>query len=158
MTTPWPGAFVKRFTEDMDRLFDDWTTGRGWLAPMFRREPIGKRFEELFRGVFSPDIELTEKDGKIIVRADLPGIGKEDVSVEVTDGALRITGERRRNEEEKHEGYYRSERSYGSFERTIPLPEGADTAAAAASFKDGVLEVSIPTPRRENNARRVSID
>lgn len=153
----WPGVAMRRFADDMDRLFDAWGTGRGWLAPVFRREPLGKRFEELFQGAFSPDVEVMEKDGRLIVRADLPGIAKEDIHVNVLDGALQIKGERHRQEEERREGFYRSERSYGRFERTIPLPKDIAGDDAAATFRDGVLEITMSLPNRPSTSKSVTI-
>jgi HSP20 family protein len=77
---------------------------------------------------------------------DLPGLDKDDVKVEVGDGAITIQGERRREHEEEREGFYRSERSYGSFSRMVPLPEGAITDQAKATFRHGVLEITMPAP------------
>ena len=80
------------------------------------------------------------------VRADLPGVDKNDVKVELADGILTIEGERRRDHEEQTRGFKRWERSYGSFHRSIPLPDGANTDDVRAQFRDGVLEVTIPVP------------
>ena len=82
---------------------------------------------------------------------------KDDVKVELTEGVLTISGERKEEKEEKREGYYRSERSYGSFYRQIPLPEGAKTDTATAEFTEGVLEISMQAPEREPRARRLEI-
>ncbi len=89
-----------------------------------------------------------------MVQADLPGLNKDDIHVEVRDDAITIEGERRKEHEEHCEGYYRSERSYGSFLRTVPLPEGIEADKAEANFHDGVLEVSMPMPRQEERRRR----
>jgi HSP20 family protein len=92
------------------------------------------------------------------VRADLPGLKKEDIKIDVTDSALTIEGERREDHEEDREGYYRSERSYGSFYRVVPLPEGAITDSAKAHFNDGVLEIVVQAPPREvTRGRRLQI-
>ena len=91
-------------------------------------------------------------------RIDLPGMRKEDVKVEVTDGHLAISGERKSEAEEKKENYYRCEREYGSFYRAVPLPEGVKLEDVKASFTDGVLEVSVPMPAKtESKARTVPI-
>jgi HSP20 family protein len=84
---------------------------------------------------------------------DLPGLKRDDVKVELTEGLLTISGERKEEKEEKREGYYRSERSYGSFFRQIPLPEGAKTDTAKAEFNDGVLEITMQAPAREPQKR-----
>jgi HSP20 family protein len=87
---------------------------------------------------------------------DLPGLSKDDLSIELTDDAVTIQGERKAEHKEEREGYYRSERSYGSFCRVIPLPDGAMTEQAKANFRDGVLEVTMPAPPVPN-ARRLEI-
>jgi len=94
----------------------------------------------------------------MVVRADLPGIRKEDIRLHVGDGMLTLEGERKQEHEEKKGGIYRSERSYGRFCRTIPLPEGIDEQNVQASFKDGVLEVNLPLPQqRTQQGREVQI-
>jgi HSP20 family protein len=109
------------------------------------------------QGMWSPQIEAFERKGEFIVRADLPGLNKDNVKVDITDDTLTIQGERKQEHEENREGYHRSERSYGSFCRTIPLPEGANTDEAKASFRDGVLEISMPAPQREERRRQIEI-
>ena len=91
-----------------------------------------------------PPLELEEKDNTLFVRADLPGMKKEHVKVEVAPEGVTITGERKEEKEEKKEGYFRTERLYGSFERFVPLPDGAVLDKALAEFKDGVLTVTVP--------------
>jgi HSP20 family protein len=98
-----------------------------------------------------------EKD-ELVVRVDLPGMKKEDVCVDVTDNNITISGERQAEQETERGGVYRSERSYGSFCRTIPLPEGAITDQAKATFKDGVLEIRMPAPPEQvTRGRRLEI-
>jgi HSP20 family protein len=107
---------------------------------------------------WSPTIEVFEKDNRLVTRVDLPGLKKEDVKVEVTDGHLAISGERKREVEEKKKNFYRSEREYGSFYRAVPLPEGVKLEDVKATFTDGVLEVSVPLPARsEAKVRKVEI-
>ena len=118
--------------------------GRGWLTPRqgFRwPRPLVGRGE-----AWLPDVEMLQRNNELVIRADLPGLTKEDVKVEITENAVTIQGERRREHEEEKGGVYRSERSYGSFSRVIALPEGAITDQAKASFKDGVLEITMPAP------------
>jgi len=107
--------------------------------------------------VFSPPMEIFEREGHLVVRADLPGLTKDDVHVEVTDEALTIEGERRSEHEERQGGFFRSERRYGTFRRQIPLPEGVNADQVTASFKDGVLEVSMPAPQRQAHGRQIEI-
>ena len=90
-----------------------------------------------------PDLEVIERDGTLKVRLDLPGMKREDVKVAVTDTALTIEGERRQQEEKTENGYVRSEQWYGRFFRSVPLPEGARTDDAKATFADGVLEITM---------------
>lgn len=93
-----------------------------------------------------PNIEAFQRGNEFVVRADLPGIEKDDVTVEIADEALTIHGERREEREEEREGFYRSERSYGTFYRSVPLPQGALADTAQANFKNGVLEVTVEAP------------
>jgi HSP20 family protein len=103
-------------------------------------------------------VELFERGNNIVVRAELPGLNKDDVDVEVDDDALIIRGERHNDVEEEQEGYYRTERSYGSFYRAIPLPEGVDPNACNATFKDGVLEVTLQKPtQQQSKAKKINV-
>lgn len=108
--------------------------------------------------LWSPQLETFQRGNEFVVRADLPGLQKDDVKIDITDAAITIEGERREVHEEDREGYYRSERSYGSFYRTVPLPEGAITDSAKAHFNNGVLEVVVQAPPREvSRGRRLEI-
>jgi HSP20 family protein len=151
-----PFAFMRRFGEEMDRLFGDFGFGRGLIAPAF--DSGLDRLGALGSAMWAPQVEVFERDNKLVVRADLPGMTKDDVNVEIADGALVIRGERNSEREEEEEGYYRSERSYGSFYRRIPLPAGASAEAATADFRNGVLEIKMPTEQRaEQKSRQIEI-
>jgi HSP20 family protein len=146
-----------RLADEINRVFDDFGFGREWLAP--RWEP---RLSMPVRGAagsfWAPVIEVYQRNDEFVVRADLPGLKKEDVKIDVTDNALTIQGERRQEEETERRGVYRSERSYGSFYRTIPLPEGAITDQAKATFNSGVLEITMPAPPDQfTRGRRLEI-
>ena len=145
----WPFDSMLKWAEEMDRMFENVGFGRGWFPGGFRKE--------LEETSWMPAVEVFEKGGQFIVRAELPGLQKEHVNVEVDEGMLTIRGERKQEKEEKKEYSYRSERSYGSFYRAIPLPEGVKTENAKASFKDGVLEVTIPAPAVPKRARHLEI-
>jgi HSP20 family protein len=93
---------------------------------------------------WTPLVDVTEDDKEFLIKAELPEVKKEDVKVTVENGALHITGERKFEKEEKTKKYHRIERSYGSFERSFVLPEGAKGEAVTADFKDGVLKVHLP--------------
>jgi HSP20 family protein len=154
-STPFTGSpftFMRRFSEEMDRLFEDFGFGRGWLAPGF--EGGLDRLGTLGGASWAPQVEVIERDNQLIVRADLPGMSKDDVQVDIDDNSLIIRGERKTEHEENEEGYYRSERSYGSFYRQIPLPSGVDTEQANAEFRNGVLEITLPAPARSREERR----
>lgn len=108
-------------------------------------------------GIWSPAIEVKQDGGKFKVTAELPGIKSEDVKVQVTEEALILEGERKTAKEEKGEGFYHSERSYGQFYRSLPLPKGANADKAAAEFKDGVLEITIPVPDSKTKMREIPV-
>jgi HSP20 family protein len=103
-----------------------------------------------------PSMDLVETDEHFVLRADLPGLSEEDVSIELEDNVLTVSGERKAQHEEKKEGFYRMERSFGQFRRSLTLPDGVDADAIAATFDRGVLEVRIPKPE-ERKPRTVAI-
>jgi HSP20 family protein len=140
-----PFALMRRFMEDIEQ-WAQLGMGRGGQS-------MGATGSELF----SPPMEIFERDGHLVVRADLPGLTTDDVHVEVTEEALTIEGERRAEHEEQQGGFFRSERRYGTFRRQIPLPEGVNADQVTASFKDGVLEISMPAPQRQARGRRIEI-
>jgi len=104
-----------------------------------------------------PAMDLVETDDHFVLRADLPGLGEEDVNIEVEDRVLTISGERKAEHETTKEGYHRVERAFGAFSRSLTLPEGVDPEGVAASFDRGVLEVRIPKPE-EKKPRKITID
>jgi HSP20 family protein len=103
--------------------------------------------------LWAPEVEVLQKNNELTIRADLPGLKRDEVSVEVTDNAVTIQGERKREHEVEREGDYRTERSYGSFYRVIPLLEGAISDQAKASFRDGVLDITMPAPPTSKGRR-----
>ena len=134
---------LQRMADEMDRLFDD--VGFGRRASSWWRETSAD--------IWAPEVDVFQKHDQLTIRADLPGTKREDVSVEITDNAIVIQGERKRESEEEREGYYRSERSYGSFYRVVPVPDGAITDQAKATFRDGVLEITMPAPPASKGRR-----
>jgi HSP20 family protein len=136
-------AHLDRMEREMGRMFDDFFVrpwGRPWLT--FGR-PWGARMLEEPE-VRIPAIEVFEEKDDVVVKAELPGMKKEEVEVNLYDNLLTIKGERKEEEEIKKKGYYYSERTYGAFERSIEIPREVLTEKARASFKDGVLEVRFP--------------
>ena len=103
-----------------------------------------------------PAMDLLETDEHFVLRADLPGMRQEDVNIELEENVLTISGERKAEHEERQEGYYRVERAFGAFSRSLTLPKGVDAEAVTAAFNDGVLEVRIPKPE-ERKPRKITI-
>ena len=103
-----------------------------------------------------PAVDLVEGDNELVLRADLPGLERDDVEVEIKDGVLTVSGERKAEHEEKSDGFHRVERAYGSFSRSIRLPKGVEADAVTADFDKGVLEVHVPKPE-ERKPHRVQI-
>jgi HSP20 family protein len=151
-----PFEIMERMSEEMDRWFDRATRGFGLSRPASSRSPFSSHARE--GGLWFPRVEAFQKNDSFIVRADLPGLKKEDLDVDLTDDAVTIRGERRDEHQEQREGYWRSEREYGQFHRTIPLPEGVIAESAKATFRDGVLEIHMQAaPAEANRGRRLEI-
>ena len=126
--TPFEG--ITRWFDTMDTFFD---AGFGDLPEMGWR----------------PAIDVEEKDGTYLLRADLPGMNKKDIHIELHNGCLTLRGERRSEHQEEKDTYRRVERTYGAFERTFRVPEGVTEKDIHAKYKDGVLELTFPTPKIE---------
>ena len=151
-TTATPFSLVRRMAEDIERLFSDSDLGRvgyGLTSPQRYASPLDpwRADTRLTEATWAPQVETFRKDDKLVVRADLPGMTKDNVNIEVDDDLLVISGERSDETRDERDDYYRTERSYGRFFRAIQLPEGVDSDKIDASFKDGVLEVTVPTPK-----------
>lgn len=157
-----PFAMMQSFADEMDRLFESFGFGRSnrWSA-LDRPSGGSSALSGSGQGgsLWSPQIEVSRRGNELVVCADLPGMKKEDLHVEVREDHLVLQGERRQEQEGEQEGgWYRSERSYGRFYRAIPLPEGTNPEQAQASFKDGVLEIKLPLPeRQEQRSRQIEI-
>ena len=130
---------------EMNRLFNtafDTTSGGAGSAGGARR--------------WTPAMDLLETDDHFVLRADLPGMNESDVSVELEDNVLTVSGERKTEHEERREGFFRMERAYGSFSRSLTLPQGVDADEVSAAFDRGVLEVRFPKPA-QRKPRKISI-
>jgi len=103
-----------------------------------------------------PAMDLVETEDSFVLRADLPGMKEDDVKIEFEDGTLTVSGERKAEHEESNEGFHRVERSFGSFSRSLTLPQGIDPEAVTASFDRGVLEIRIPKPE-QRKPRKIAI-
>lgn len=133
-----PYKLMKRFTDEMDRALGGFMTTA----------------EQDF---WAPAVDVKTANGNLVVTAELPGLTKDDIKVEVIGDALVIEGERKKEEEQKGEQYYRSERYYGKFYRSIPLPKGANTDAIKADLNNGVLQVTIPVPEIKPTSQQIPI-
>ena len=152
-----PFSIMRRLSDEMDRLFENFGFGRPF-APSQQGGgwDVGEYGENL-PSMWSPHIEVCERDGKLHIEADLPGMKRDDIQVRVEQDEVIIQGERRHEQKQERRGYYRSERSYGSFYRTIPLPEGTNAESASATFRDGVLEIDVDMPRQQERGRTLEI-
>jgi HSP20 family protein len=149
-----PFSFLRRMMDDLDRLFEEFGAGPG-EGPMGRRDlerQLARR-----AAFWAPSVDVFEREGDLVVRADLPGLSKDDVRVDVEGGSLVIQGERRQEREVEGSGTYRAERTYGTFRRVFPLPEGVDLDNAHAHFENGVLEVSIRLPEAKARGKHIEI-
>ena len=129
-----PFSLLRR---EMDTLFDNFFRG-------FGAEPFASRFS-----TFNPQIDVMEGDKEIIVSAELPGMDEKDIDLSIQKETLTIRGEKKVEREEKGRDYYRMERSYGSFSRTIPLPAEIDMDKVEAQFRKGVLDVRLPKTQEQ---------
>jgi HSP20 family protein len=135
------------------------------MALLVKPEPFTREIDRVFDAFFGqtdqarrwvPPMDLVEAEDHFVLKADLPGLRESDVNIEVQDGTLTISGERNAEHEQREKGWYRIERAFGAFNRSLTLPDGVDPDRIAASFSDGVLELRIPKPE-ERKPRRISI-
>jgi HSP20 family protein len=159
-----PFSTMLQLSREMDRLMDSFFGGRSGFPSSFASawpfEGAGTRGRESgIPELWSPRVDVRERGDSILVSADLPGVRKEDVRIEATDDGIAISGERseEREEGDERKGYRLAERSYGSFYRQIPLPEGANVEQAKASMREGVLEITIPVQESQRR-RRIQIE
>ncbi|NIM04902.1 MAG: Hsp20 family protein [Armatimonadetes bacterium] len=142
-----PLSGLSRLHEEMDRLFE------GTMRPFWPG-----RGEVELEGYRLPTIDLEETDEEIVLKAELPGVDKKDLNVEVLPESVSLKAETSEEKEVKEKAYHRRERSYRSFQRVIPLPQEVKSAKAKASFKDGLLEVHLPKAEAAKAAKAVKVD
>jgi HSP20 family protein len=153
-----PFSTMRRITEEMDRLFDSFGLGRSFFPSEFGQgAQFGYSDRQGAAALWAPHVDVVERDGKLLISADLPGVKKEDVKVEINQDSVTIQGQRHQERTSSDRGYYQSERSYGSFYRSIPLPEGANTESASATFRDGVLQIEVQAPSQQAGGRTLEI-
>src|SRR4051794_22499650 len=137
------------------------------MTLLMKPEPFSGDLHRLFNTLFEdrnsvaqqrwiPAMDLVEAEDHFVLKADLPGLAEEDVNLEVRDNALTISGERKAEHEQRERGWYRVERSFGGFSRSLSLPDGIDADSITASFDRGVLSVTIPKPE-QRKPRRIAI-
>jgi HSP20 family protein len=136
-----PFALMREFTDEMDR--------------MFKGAPLAEGAEGL--RAWTPVVDIARCNGDLVVTAELPGLKKEEVKVALTEDALVIEGERKREHKIDHEGYHKVERSYGKFYRSIPLPKEAKTDLAKAELTEGILKVTVPVDEAKPKTREIPI-
>jgi len=153
---PDPMSMMRRFAQELDRAFEGFGIGSDLMAhlPFGFRGGFDASGDELDPEAWAPTVELFRRGDRLVVRADLPGLSRDDIHVELANDMVTIQGERRHEHEDRREDYFHSERSYGSFYRSILLPEGVDSDKAEASFRDGVLEITVPAPQAGESRRR----
>lgn len=133
---------------EIERFFEDVRRRAFWPWAEFAMEPIG-----------APSVDIYEEGEDIVLKAEIPGIKKEELDVNITDNTVTISGEKKKEEKVEKKDYYRVERSYGSFSRSIPLPAEVQTDKSTAKFKDGILEIRIPkTEEAKKKKRRLKIE
>jgi HSP20 family protein len=165
-----PFAMMRDMQDQIDRWFNrvgfgSWTSPSSWVSPSSWTSQsnwtspshwLSRAGEQM--GEWSPAIDAFQRGNEFIIRADVPGMNRNDVSVEIGDDAVTLRGERKGETHDEREGMYWTERSYGSFSRVVPLPAGAISDSAKANFHNGVLEVVIQAPSQEvRRGRKIDI-
>jgi len=132
---------LTRMQEEMNRFFDDF---------------FGEQRRGLAEGAWLPAVDVSETDSELVVRAELPGMSHEDIEINVQDNILTLKGEKKQEKKEEKENFHRLERSYGSFSRSFSLPAGVKADDIKATFKDGILQVTMPKAE-EAKAKKIAI-
>jgi HSP20 family protein len=146
-----PFSLLQRFFEnDLADVFGNRRAGRGRAS---RNRDSGMDLT-----AWAPNVDMVQEGPELVARVDLPGLNPDEVTVEISDDAITLSGERQQEREEDRGGVYRIERTYGTFYRVIPLPDGAMTDRATATFRDGVLEIRMPAPPEQvSRGRRLEV-
>jgi HSP20 family protein len=149
--TPWrPFIDLSRWEREMDRMMDNFFSRR--MRPWWSERWLISPDTEMV----TPIVDVYEEKDEIIVKAELPGMDKNDIEVNISDSELTLKGEKKKEEKVEEKDYYRCERSYGAFSRSVELPKGVQADKVKASFKNGILEVKIPKSE-EAKAKEVKI-
>ena len=140
-----PFREISTLQERMNRLFSE----------VARRSPVAE--EEIIQGAWIPPVDIFETGDSIVIKAELPGISKEDITLEVKENTLSIKGEKKFEKDVKEESYHRVERSYGAFQRAFALPSTVQQDKVKAKFRDGILEVTLPKAE-ETKPKQIKVD
>ncbi len=142
LQTPAPTSQLLGPLDEIDQWFDEFFP-RGWMRPIFRRGLPWPEMETAFGGKF-PKVDVIDRDTEIVVRAELPGVSKEDLDVSLSDNTLTLRAHTQHEKHEEKGHYHRREISRGEFQRSLRLPANVEGDKTKASFKDGILEMVIP--------------
>jgi HSP20 family protein len=152
--TPWrPFMGVSRWETEMDRMMEDFfgRNRRPWWPSLWSRGGLSD--------FITPAVDIYEEKDDIVVKAELPGMTKDDIEVDISDSHLTLRGEKKKEEKIEEEGYFSCERSYGAFHRSVELPKGVQSDKVKASFKNGILEIRLPkTEEAKTKEITVKID
>ena len=148
------GRAVRPIATSLEEFFEN-LFPRRWMEPMSWRRSLFPEFEMKFEAQW-PHIDVVDRDSELLVRAELPGVKKEDLEITITDEDLRLSAFREMKKEEKGETMYRSEIQRGSFQRYIPFPMEVDSEQAKAELKEGVLEIMVPK-RKPTKRRQIEV-
>lgn len=155
-----PFSMMRQMQDEMDRWFEGFGLGRAPIGSALAR--MGRNLESFGGGLeemgFAPQVEIFRRGDELVVSADLPGLRKDEIKVDLEDDAITISGERRQEHAEEHDNFFSTERSYGSFRRVIPLPDGVDPESARARYRDGVLEITMKLTAPQKQRRQLSIE
>ncbi len=152
-----PFEEVRRLEQEIDNVFSDfWRTGGRRALPSAKRGKKGEiaPIEDI---VWMPAIDLIERDNEIVVKADLPGVDKNNIKIKVDPESVSISGEIKKEKKEENETYYREERVYGKFSRVIPLPAEVNPEKAEAKFENGVLEIIVPKVKESRKVKEITL-
>ncbi len=152
--TPWkPSLGLSRWEHDVDRMMDDFFARR--MRPWWPKRWFGAWDEE----IVTPALDVYEEKDEIIVKAELPGMDKNEIEIEIADSELILKGEKKKEEKVEEKNYYRCERSHGAFRRSVELPRDVQADKIKATFKNGILEVRLPkTEKAKAKDIKVKVD
>lgn len=144
-TNAVPANRSLRPLEEFDRLIEGFFE-RSWMKPLFKDDLVKERLG--FFGQHNPKVDIIDREKEIVVRAEMPGVDRKEIDIEITEHAVMLKGQRSGEIEDKKDEYYHSEIWQGSFSRTIALPVDVDTHHADAKFKDGILTITLPKAKQ----------